>query len=287
MLREQAKFWIDPQLGNLELLRATYTTYAFVPHTHETFAIGITEIGAQEFTYHRRQRLVMPRGSIAVVNPGEVHTSRAADSGGWSYRMFYPDATYLQRAISEISGRQRDMPFFPSPVIFDSALAQLIRDLHMALEEPSTTLLERESRLLWTLAQLVIRHADTHPTVREVSPEPVSIHKAREHLDQHYAENVSLETLASVANLSVFHLLRTFRDVVGLPPHAYLIQRRVSRAKRLLLEGMPAAEVAMQAGFVDQSHLGRHFKRIVGVTPGRYQQNSKNILDRSPSSLLK
>jgi AraC-like DNA-binding protein len=287
MLREYARFWIDPQLGNLELLRATYTTYTFVPHTHETFAIGITEVGAQEFTYQRRRRLIMPEGSIAVVNPGEVHTSRAADSEGWSYRMLYPDATYLQRAISEISGRQRDVPFFPAPVIFDRELAQRIRNLHLALEDQTTTLLERESRLLWTLALLVIRHADTRPAVREARPEPVSIHKAREHLDQHYAENVSLETLASVANLSVFHLLRTFGDMVGLPPHAYLIQRRVDRAKRLLLEGMPAAEVAMQVGFVDQSHLGKHFKRIVGVTPGRYQHSSKNILDRPSPFFLK
>jgi AraC-like DNA-binding protein len=71
--------------------------------------------------------------------------------------------------------------------------------------------------------------------------------------------------------LSPFHLLRVFRAAVGLPPHAYQIQLRVARAKELLRAGMPIAAVAVEVGFVDQSHLTRHFKRLVGVPPGRYR----------------
>lgn len=76
--------------------------------------------------------------------------------------------------------------------------------------------------------------------------------------------------LARVAGLSAFHLCRVFRDAVGMPPHAYQTQVRVRQAKSLLRAGMPAAQVAAAAGFSDQAHLTRHFKQIVGVTPGRY-----------------
>jgi AraC-like DNA-binding protein len=108
----------------------------------------------------------------------------------------------------------------------------------------------------------------------------VGVQRARDYLDQHYAENVTLDDLAAAASLSPFHLLRVFRRTVGLPPHAYLTGVRVRQARRLLLADLPIADVAAQTGFADQSHLSRHFKRIVGVPPGRYRQNSKNIQDR-------
>ena len=96
--------------------------------------------------------------------------------------------------------------------------------------------------------------------------------QVRVYLEDHYAENVSLEELANFVNVSPFHLLRVFRDVVGLPPHNYLTQVRVRRARQLLQASLRPAEVALAVGFNDQSHLTRHFKALVGVTPARYAQ---------------
>jgi hypothetical protein len=79
---ERATFWLDPDLDGLELLRATYITHAFAPHAHEGFAIGVIEAGSQAFTYRRGTGLVMPAGSVAVINPGVVHTGRAATGQG-------------------------------------------------------------------------------------------------------------------------------------------------------------------------------------------------------------
>jgi AraC-like DNA-binding protein len=268
---EHSKFWIDPQLDNLELLRATYITYAFAPHIHETFAIGVTEVGAQEYTYNRRQRLIMPAGSVAVVHPGEVHTSQAVDSSGWSYRMLYPSADLLKRAASEVSGRWQGQPCFSSPVIFDPDLARRIHALHVALEDPATLTLERESRLLWTLSLLVYRHADRRLGAGPARADPAVVRKARQLLEERFAENITLDQLAAYVNMSAFHLLRVFRDTVGLPPHAYLLQVRVARGKRLLQAGWRLADVAAQTGFVDQSHFSKHFKRVMGVSPGQYR----------------
>ncbi len=226
----------------------------------------------------KAQSTPTPAGSIVVIQPGEVHTGHAAIAGGWSYRMFYPDAALLQKAASEVAGR-RLLPCFPKPVLQDKQLAECLSRLHIVLET-STDQLERESRFLWTLIQLVTRHADTRVGIRSVGREYQSVKRVQEYLGTHFADNVSLEQLATLADLSPFHFIRVFRRQVGLPPHAYLTQVRIKQAKTLLAKGEPIIQVALATGFVDQSHLNKHFKRIVGVTPGQYILGSKNIQDR-------
>lgn len=265
---EQTKFWLAEDVSNLELLRATYITHAFSRHVHEGFAIGVIEKGAETF-YYRGETHVAPAGSIVVINPGEVHTGQAVDETGWTYRMLYPEAGLLQQAASEAAGRPRTIPYFSRPVIQDAFLARLIRGLHISLEQPASAL-QRQSHFLTTLVQLIIRHADDRPLLPPVTGEHPAIKRVRAYLEAHYTENVSLPQLARIAGLSMFHLTRLFRQAVGLPPHAYLNQIRVFQAKKRLALGQPIAQVAFETGFADQSHLTRHFKRIVGVTPGQY-----------------
>lgn len=269
--RESATYWQDASLGNLELLKASFVTHAFAPHTHEGFAIGVIETGAETFTYRRRLR-VAPANSVVLINPGEMHTGEALTTDqGWRYRMLYPDAPVLQRAASEVMGHSVGVPFFAEPVVHDAHLARLLLHLHAAIEAGESQL-ERESRLLWTMAQLVARHADDRPSVRAARADQDMVARARAYLQQHLSENVTLRDLSDVVNVSACHLLRVFRNAAGLPPHAYLTQLRVSRAKVLLREGLPIADVAATLGFTDQSHLNRHFKRIVGVTPGQFMR---------------
>jgi AraC-like DNA-binding protein len=91
-------------------------------------------------------------------------------------------------------------------------------------------------------------------------------------LHERLADPPSLAELAEMTELSQFALLRAFRTETGLPPHAYLNQLRVRRARLLLDNGVSAADVAAQVGFADQAHLTRHFKRVVGVPPAAYQR---------------
>src|SRR5262245_6260640 len=96
-------------------------------------------------------------------------------------------------------------------------------------------------------------------------------------LEDNYAADVSLDTLAKLVALSPFHLARLFQREVGMPPHAYQVQVRISHAKQLLLRGLPISRVATDTGFFDTSHFTRHFKRQVGVTPGGYALIRKNV----------
>ncbi|MBD0336570.1 MAG: AraC family transcriptional regulator [Cyanobacteria bacterium Co-bin13] len=271
LAQEQVKFWQEPTLQGLELLRARYITHSFSRHTHEGYAIGVIEAGVEAFTY-RGSAYWAPAGSLVMIHPGEVHTGHAGIPSGWVYRMLYPEVALVQQVAQELSPAIAAAPFFPQPVIQDPPLAAQFCRLHQVLEQ-SPCQLERESGFWWMVAQLIQRHGE----LRSHSPTPPAangrlVSQLQIYLQEHHSENIALEHLAQIADLPPLKLLRLFRRVTGLPPHAYLIQVRVHEAKRRLATGQPIAAVAVETGFADQSHLHRHFKRLVGVTPGQYAQ---------------
>ena len=140
----------------------------------------------------------------------------------------------------------------------------------IAFEEDASLKLQLESHLITTLVHLITLYADPAPTIGNLSPEKRAVRQVRDYLEAYYTANVSLQTLASLVGLKPLRLLRVFRREMGLPPHAYLLQVRINRAKEFLIQGKTIVEVAGDTGFSDQSHLTRHFKRFVGVTPGQY-----------------
>ena len=120
---------------------------------------------------------------------------------------------------------------------------------------------------LRALCEFTTAHREPH---RPRTAWATSVRRARELLDARFTETIALDELAAHARLDKFHLCRAFRDEVGLPPHAYVTHRRIGLAGSLLTCGVSQAEVAARVGLYDQSQLHRHFKRIVGVTPGEY-----------------
>jgi AraC-like DNA-binding protein len=264
--REFTKFWRDPGLDNLELLHARFVTQSFAPHTHDTYAIGMLEAGAEYFDY-RGRREHAGAGMIGIIHPGELHTGGALDDTGWRYRALYPDPTLMLRLCEAQGFTAHNLPFFHTPVIDDPELFGVFWRMHHALET-NTAVLERESRLLWALSNLIERYAGPAPDVRRNKLGDKAIARVIDYMHANLAETITLETLASLIQFSKYHVVRSFRDAMQLPPHAYLNQLRIAHAKRLLLKGIPPADVAAQVGFADQAHLTRLFKRTLGVTPG-------------------
>jgi len=273
------RFQRAADLDNLEFLHATFVRHSFPRHTHDTFAIGVIEKGVQA-TYYKGSTHIATCRDICLVNPGEVHTGFSPTATGWTYRVFYPDPALLGRVATQILTGGAELPHFSSPVIRDRALALNILSFLRTLESSNLSL-ERQSRLLSVLAHMVSRHADRKAAapVRHATHDAVKT--SLEYLDSRFTENVALSELSRAAGLSEFHLLRLFRAEVGLPPHAYLIQKRIDRARQLLSEGLPITQVSLDTGFADQSHFTRAFTRIVGVTPGRYRRNSNCVQDKA------
>lgn len=268
---ERARIWYPAILGDPELLRARHVTHRFPRHTHEGYAIGVIEEGALGFRY-RGEEVVAPAGAINLVVPDEPHTGEPAGGASWTYRMFYLPPELLAGAHRSLAGESAGQPQFRPGVVGDAALAGRLVALHRDLEDGAAPRLEVESRLAGLLQDFIRRHA-----TRRVDPGPVRLPgglvRAREYLRAHHADEVSLEQLAAIAGQSPWHLARRFTAAYGVPPHAYQLQLRVADASRRIAGGEGIADIAVATGFADQSHLTRHFKRLTGMTPGRYRKN--------------
>jgi AraC-like DNA-binding protein len=272
---DHARLWQAADLGGLELLQASYGRFAFTPHSHEGFLVAVTEGGVGGPVFRGEQHQVGP-GDVLVLHPEQAHAGGPLTDAPWRYRALYPGADLMARIATELrtpdgsGSRPAAGPRFPEGVVRDLQVARRLRRFHLATGDPRATALQRESRLVEGLAWLIGRHAAGGAQATPPGREHRAVRAAREYLDEHATENLSLVQLAGVAGLSPFHLCRLFHREVGLTPHAYQTQVRIRRARRLLRDGVPIAITAAATGFYDQAHLTRHFKRTVGVTPRQY-----------------
>jgi AraC-like DNA-binding protein len=178
---------------------------------------------------------------------------------------------------TEVAGRETALPFFPLPLVQDRDLTHQIVRVHQALSQPISGL-EQQTLILDFLARLILRCAAAPIGIAKLGGERQPVERVRAYIEENYDREISLEELARVANLSSFHLNRSFSKMFGMPPHAYQIQMRILKAKRLLIKGRSIESVAIATGFVSQSHFGSHFKRLVCITPKQYIHDSKNAI---------
>ena len=238
---------------------------AFPKHVHRSFSIGIVERGersvvGRDGTVHGRE------GDVFVVGPGEPHRCIADNH---DYRIVCIELDYLRHLLRGVEGGSEDVPrFAPLAVTDDILYARITSFADMAGRTGCAR--GKEALLSAILARLVSAHARalTGPAPRRTSR--AAVRRTREYVAERYHDSISLGELADVARLSPFHFSRVFSREVGVPPHAFQIQLRIDRARVQMLEGVPIAGAALNAGFADQSHFTRFFKRIVGVTPGDY-----------------
>lgn len=273
-MREVARHWRHPGLPGTDLLRAKYVTHSFGRHTHSGYAIGIITAGLEAFDY-RGDSHVAGHGAIVAIEPDRVHTGQAGDPDGWSYQMFYPEADVLAAVAAEVT-TQRGLPAFPAAVLDDPVTGMLLRAAHRAAAYEARSPLAASSLLLQAFGTLVRRHA-AGVRFRPPRPRPAEVRLVQEVLADRLVDPPALEELAGLTGMTQYALVRAFRAEVGLPPHRWLVQQRVTKARALLDAGEPPALAAAMAGFADQAHLSRQFKQFIGVPPGAYQAERKNV----------
>jgi AraC-like DNA-binding protein len=266
---EQTRFWQSRELDGVELLHAHYIEQRFSPHVHEGFVFTVIERGAQRFR-HRGSEHLAPVGSMVLINPDELHTGSKAHEQGWHYRGFYPDNARVGGVLAELELSKGGMPSFASSVLHDPQLHRLFAELHRLLDSAATAL---QQQTAWREAILLLFQRHGHLSAgRAPGHEPLAVARAKEMLASQLCQPPSLEQLAAAVNLSPFHFARVFRRATGLPPHAWLKQRRLEQARSLLKSGCAPLNVALQLGYADQSHLTRQFKQAYGVGPGEYRR---------------
>jgi len=273
---ETTRCWRVRQLDNLDCLAARFETHEFAIHAHDGYGVGVILDGAQRFRW-RGNTHIAPAGSLEVMNPGEPHDGRPAGES-FAYRTIYPSVALIRGLAGELSGGRVREPVFDRTVILDPPLARRIAAMHRRLEARGAAL-EQESLFVDVMSALLRRHADLAPAIERTRGEAALVRRLRDYLDAHAPEDVALADLARIAQRSRYTVLRLFRDATGMTPHAYLVNRRVERARRALASGGGLADTALACGFFDQSHFSRVFKRLTGLTPGQYRRAGNFVQD--------
>jgi AraC-like DNA-binding protein len=251
--------WRPPVAGVAEVLHATFHEHAYPSHTHDTWTLLVVDTGAVRFGLDRHEHGALG-GLVTLLPPHVPHDGRSVDAAGFRKRVVYLEQDALD---PELVGAAVDHPGWA-----DRPLGDELHRLHAALL-PHGDAFEAENRLTLVLDRLrrhLARAEARPPAVRDA---PVA-RRLRELLDARVVEGLTLEAAAARLGVSPTHLVRAFGAEYGIAPHRYLTGRRLDRARRLLLSGRGAAEVAAAVGFHDQSHLTRHFRRLLGVTPAAY-----------------
>ena len=250
-------------LPQVELRRAQHSLACYHPHSHDEWSVGVVDAGAALCCLGSQQQLLMA-GAVVVIPPGIPHSCNPVAELAWSYRMLFVEAGWVARLLAQSATKR--VGIAPSGPVTADAYAQFDL-LFSALERD-----EDASELAAQLSEFVLRHVGTQALEPAQSPAPLrALHRARDLILKQLEDKLSLHGLAQAAGLSPFHLIRSFKQAYGLTPHAFQLDQRINRAKRLLKQGQGIASVAQQLGFADQSHFQRHFKLRHAVTPLRYQ----------------
>ncbi|MBB5937500.1 AraC family transcriptional regulator [Streptomyces zagrosensis] len=275
--RERARHWSYAELPDVDLLSARYIQHAFPQHTHDGYVIGAITGGVEEVRLPSGVERIGP-GGVVMINPDVAHTARAGVPEGWAYHVLYPAADMVADIAAEISA-VRGAAWFRETVTEDAEAAQLIMAVHRAAERGNA--LAADTVLREAIARLLRRHGGAFPPRTEHATGARTAARARDILEARMSAPPTLTSLATELGTSSFALLRAFRATYGMPPHAWLTDARVRRARRLLEAGTAPAEAATLVGFTDQPHLNRHFARIVGVPPGAYRRERSRARERT------
>ncbi|MEU0435943.1 AraC family transcriptional regulator [Streptomyces sp. NPDC006290] len=254
--------WRPSVPGIVEVFHAHYTEYEYPMHVHEAWTLLIVDDGAVRYDLDRHEHGT-PHDTVSLLPPHIPHNGAPATEHGFRKRVLYLDGS---RLADDLIG-----PAVDGPDLADAVLRRRVLQLHTALAHPGDEL-EADSRLTLISDRLrgLLRPRSAAEPPRADRP---LAHRLRELLDERLVEGIALDEAARLVHAHPAHLVRAFSGAFGIAPHQYLMSRRVDRARRLLLDGRPPGEVAAATGFYDQSHLTRHFRRLVGVTPGRYARS--------------
>lgn len=268
--------WRAAGYDSIELHRGASITMDYARHWHDELYLcavvdGGGDLDCQGSSYST------PPGTLVLLPSGEVHANRKREC---SFRCMFIEFPALQKAVEQFTEQAVPAIHFRPELIRNPQTMRSFLRLHRALESHGSKLF-RDSAAMRLFQRLVSRHSTASIAPARDGNADFAVNRTKKYLEEHYAEQISLHDLARLTRLSPYYLHRSFCKKVGMPPHAYQVQVRVSRARSLLRRGRSISDAACAAGFVDQSHFTHHFKRFTGVTPGRYLRLEQECTRRS------
>ena len=263
--------WKPAVPGVREVLHGDFVEHAYPPHTHDTWTLFVVDAGAIRYDLDRQERGADP-AMVSVLPPFVVHDGRPATTRGYRTRVIYLEP--------EVIGQARIGAAVDAPVLPDARLRAAVARLHGELGCVDETM-AAETHLAF-IAERIRELLGERPSPTGQPPTPDLAERARAILDARLFEHVAMGTLAAELGSGPTQVAREFREAFGIPPHRYVLGRRLDAARDRILAGQPLADVAAEVGFADQAHLTRKFRRFLGTTPGQFAGESAFPLDMQP-----
>ncbi|WP_020558579.1 AraC family transcriptional regulator [Thiofilum flexile] len=273
-------FWRDSRLPYLELRQVIDgRKVCYAPHSHPQWSLGAITEGSSLSSY-QGNTFQVSAGSLLMMNPYRVHACNPLMNQPWSYLMLYIDTQWL--ASLRYESGLLETPCWqdiPTTLLTDPEYYAGYCQMAECLLDPDKNWLDKQTVVIEYLTTLMFKLVGQIWELKPPPNAPDTLLALATYLQDHATQTVaevSLDALCERSGYSPSHLIRTFRYYFGLTPHAYWINARIQLAQQELKQGKPIAETALNAGFADQPHFQRTFKRLLAVTPRQYQQASSN-----------
>lgn len=255
-------------LSGLEVLSCN-DSREFSPHLHEGYVLWLNSAAGEHFSV-RQSTAVLEPGSFSIIEPGIIHANRAFNPDKRHLRSFYFTPGFIEAVAAELFERTPRV-CLDTRVVSDNSLWQRLTELHCA-HFASTDRFDLEV-VTYQLFGDIISSPASNAAHSTAAREEKRVDLVSDYFRENIQSQFTLSEVAQLASCSSFHLIRLFRHITGIAPHAYLRQLRLENARVLLSQGKSIADAAFQSGFSDQSHLTRLFKTRYGVTPGVYRKS--------------
>jgi AraC-like DNA-binding protein len=268
-----ASIKIIPQLNQLELTEVnTVGNNSLDNHFHNRLSFAIVTEGIGEFHIKNRKQKVHA-GGIVKIAPGEVHSSgKSTSSNQLKYRVFYIDNASIQHILEGEEQKSEKVINFNEQISYDLNFFAQCLQAHQGLIREAD-ILSQEIVFTNLILELIKTHSDRNVQLPMVDSRPSYLPSIIDYLHTYYSKSISLSELVTISKRSPSQIIRTFQKHIGITPHAYLINLRVIKAKKLIAQNISISQAAFEVGFTDQSHLHKYFKRINHVTPGKFRES--------------
>lgn len=265
---DSASFALTDALGGFVGLHGHGFRTRLPVHVHATYVLGVIDSGSILVSVKGRDFVAGP-GAVLALSPFTAHRELPL-SGNWSFRYIYPSEEIVRRALNAREHGAGITLGFREPVLHDPGLAERIGVAHAMVQAGDHARMEDT---LAGLFHLAARHST--PARDQVRRSEQRLYAVRDELTRRPQGRITLDDMASIANLSRFRFAHAFRNAFGISPYAYYEQVRIAFAHQLIQQGIDLGAVAFQLGYADQSHMTRHFRRGSFTTPGRLQRMAR------------
>ncbi|MBU0960032.1 MAG: AraC family transcriptional regulator [Proteobacteria bacterium] len=261
-------FFKDRRLPFVEARYSQSSQKSFKPHLHQAFSVGAVETGKVRYQVQGKGASLAP-GALALINPDTLHSCNSEGGRQRSYYMLYLEVDWclqIQKGLWPIDS------FVPvtSIRLLDDVLYHRYTTAMQCLLDEQVHLLEKEQNVAELLGDIFSRACRPH---QRYERPPEQIERFKILLSENLEQDLSLNSFASQLKANLYTLLRQFKAMYGVTPHAYRMNCRIELARRLLQQGKDIGDTALECGFFDQSHLHRTFKAMTTVTPQQYRVN--------------